>query len=119
MDADELVAQQLGAETPGQLSDVQGQYREAIKQKLAEVGCFRLRRLLAALHACPDGRVGQRAGNGALLHATTCKPAIHELAAATSSSHVSTGPNAACCRLPFPAACGGAAAREGGQGSQV
>ncbi|KAI7839933.1 hypothetical protein COHA_006327 [Chlorella ohadii] len=36
MDADELVAQQLGAETPGQLSDVQGQYREAIKQKLAE-----------------------------------------------------------------------------------
>lgn len=32
------MAQQLGAVSPGQLSEVQGQYREAIKKKLEEVG---------------------------------------------------------------------------------
>jgi hypothetical protein len=37
-DSDDLVAQQLGAASAGELSGAKGEYREAIKRKLEEVG---------------------------------------------------------------------------------
>lgn len=38
VEADDLVAQQLGAASASQMTDVQEQYKDAIKRKLEEVG---------------------------------------------------------------------------------
>lgn len=121
-DADELVAQQLGAASPGQLSEVQGQYREAIKKKLEEVG-------LGLMFQC-GGR--PLTGPAVMVHAlqtaagaqhTADLPALIALPrwrfTCSCSQH---GRMPADCCPPAsscPAACRGAAARKGGQGGPV
>lgn len=55
MEADDLVAQQLGAASASQMTDVQEQYKDAIKRKLEEVGG-------PAGAACTRGGAGRQQG---------------------------------------------------------